>query len=141
MRGVSLSAPITIKNYRVNNEKILQDAVLKLLGLLPEFRGVFDENIELDGEILAYPIFGDLTRFFVKNIRENNIAITDRIQEYVEEMLASKNVRIQELAAFGFLENLESAVATEDEYKYLKTMLKPQLLKELKRIDAWWYGE
>ena len=107
----------------------------KLLEEVVEFKGSYDKIIrENDGEILSYIIFGELSRFFIK---EYNTSVGDKIQSYLIGLLDLKDEKISELVSFGFLENLQQN-KNDEEYKDLKDKIRSQLLEELKKIDNWW---
>lgn len=97
-----------------------------LVERIPEFATIFHTYLkEQDRQHLPHVLFGDFTRFVTQQFESmhtdpNAKDIVIRCLDFVEEILATGDAKLQDLVAASFLENLlESG---NDRFRVIKSM-------------------
>jgi hypothetical protein len=116
-----------------------QNISFYLVKKIPEFQNEFETHLkDQHGEILQHVLFGEFTRFFVRNYYESqknsgaeNVLL--RCGSFIEEMLASNELNLKGLVVVSFLENLFEP--KEEYYQPIKQYLKPRTLELLREVE------
>jgi len=78
-----------------------------LIDNIPEFKPIYDKHITENGEVLNHVLFGDFTGFTTAKFNiSSKEPIFIRCVDFVEQMLASDDPLVKDLAIASFLENL-----------------------------------
>ncbi|MSU74890.1 MAG: hypothetical protein EXS55_00010 [Candidatus Magasanikbacteria bacterium] len=85
-----------------------QNSIGELLRLIPEIRDFKDfQAIASHGNAdNQYVVFGVFENFYIESFQQNKKDLIKRMSKFLEEAAKSKDIKLQELAAYGFLENL-----------------------------------
>lgn len=114
----------------------------KLMKEIPEFKPVYKEHIDYYEGLLPHVLMGDFTRFVVDNYRrgiaaeadsERHMDVVRRSLDFMERVMASPDLKLQELVSVSFLENLHQA---SEDYEGIKALLGPRLRRELAVHEA-----
>jgi hypothetical protein len=112
-----------------------QNFSIALIQKIPEFKTVFDQHLkEQHGELLPHVLFGDYTRFVVKQYydsksdqRAENVLI--KCMDFVESLLQTEDPELRELVGASFVENLYEP--EEEYYKPIRERLGPKTIELL----------
>jgi len=116
--------------------KVSSDFIKSLLQLVPELHKLYDEHIVDYGELLPHVFLGDVTRFFVQEIRKGAMdkdGPAGRILDFIEDDLKKDEIEIQELISFSFVENIAK---DEDIILRLNNLLGPNMKKEINAVGV-----
>ena len=97
-----------------------------LIGEIPEFAP------ETDSIDLPYIVAGDFARFLLDAFRENNLVLVKRGLTFIENLHASDDEKVRELATVGYLEDIQNVWGNNGVDPEL---IFPMLGKESKK---WW---
>nr|WP_298719868.1 hypothetical protein [uncultured Steroidobacter sp.] len=104
----------------------IRSLIERLLAAVPDLRGVYDEHISDNDELLPHVFFGDVTRFAIENAAAPSVA---SLLALLDEALADADEEVREVVAASFVENLVGETAA------LKLM-KPKMGLNLRRVFA-----
>ncbi len=82
--------------------------IKKLIDLIPELKPIYDDHIDYYDELLEHVLFGEITRFAVKEFSENGHSeCIVNLCGVLREALSSGDEQLSELITVSFLENLK----------------------------------
>jgi len=111
-----------------------KDIVDLLRKEIPEFALTIEDHISFYGEVLAHPLFGDLTRFIEQALSEGNIELVSRCLSLLEQVLIVGDDQSKNLVAVSFVENVGPWDPPKTEF--IKRW-PPALREEAKRQKDW----
>lgn len=82
-----------------------------------------------------YVVFGVFENFYIECFKEGNVQLMNRMSQFLEKVASSEEIRLQELVAYGFLENLDKKA---DYYEEIIKTFGKHTRKQLQDVDKFW---
>lgn len=108
--------------------------VQELLKYFPEFKESPDFKPISNQQDLPYIVFGAFQYFYENIFKKNDKNLLKRMSTFLEEMALSE-LKVQELLAYGFLENFDKST---DYYEEMINTFGPHTKKQLEDVDEFW---
>ena len=113
--------------------------------LLKEFPDLIEDDLWYDGdEILEYQVASDFARYILKNADENNIVQMKKCFEFIELLLKTGTEKTKELAAIGYLEDLQNFTGGNqimEKYEFIYDFLGIESKKWWNKLNDIWSGK
>lgn len=109
--------------------------VKRLVEAVPRLRGVYEEHLADNDELLPHVFFAEMTRFLVGQVAGGTAVgrrDVERVIKILEEAFGAGDVEVDSLIALSFVEALEPR---ERGYQEIRLMMGPKLKTELKRYE------
>lgn len=126
------------------SDSIYQQLILQLITEVPEYKPIYDHEMEYYGDISAWMLFGvKLVKFTLAAFRQSKTeddggmakALTLRILDFVERAAMSSDDKITELIQTSFIEAIYLAGQDYDDFV---SLLGDTSKRMLSAVEAWW---
>ncbi len=106
------------------------ECVQRLIERVPELRGMYQQHVQFNGELLPHVFLGEVCGYVEEQVRSGDVTgqgLLRRIVDFFECAIASGDEDVQELISVSFVENL---AWQEDVFERIEGLLGENLRRE-----------